>query len=89
MVPSPSLSHTITGTVTVDGGGGPVAEDIFLVSVELSLKPSSTPRIEDVKFAFESNTWKDTGRSSRLMTTRLILMRIGFKGRSRRLMIID
>ncbi|GJX85866.1 hypothetical protein Tco_0336640 [Tanacetum coccineum] len=51
MVPSPS--HTVNGTVTVTGGGGPVAEDIFLVSVEVSLKPSSTARIEDVKFAVE------------------------------------
>ncbi|GKD59415.1 hypothetical protein Tco_1296924 [Tanacetum coccineum] len=52
MVPSPS--QTVNGTVTVTGDGGPVAEDIFLVSVEVSLKPSSTARIEDVKFAVES-----------------------------------
>ncbi|GKD96503.1 hypothetical protein Tco_1380400 [Tanacetum coccineum] len=34
----------------------PVTEDKFLVSVEVFLKPSSTERIEDVKFAVEMLT---------------------------------
>ncbi|XP_024970749.1 pachytene checkpoint protein 2 homolog [Cynara cardunculus var. scolymus] len=51
------ISHDQTGIVPEPGvASSPaptMAEDKFLVSVEVSLKPSSTARIEDVKLAVE------------------------------------
>ncbi|GKA02140.1 pachytene checkpoint protein 2 [Tanacetum coccineum] len=49
-LPSPSLVPVPSQSPAVSASA---AEDKFLVSVEVCLKPSSTARIEDVKFAVE------------------------------------